>query len=767
MKMDMIFEKRGLELTQEALLLSETLFHNANGYIGVRSNFEEGYPEEFTSIRGTYINGVYDITRMKQAEALCGLMEEKQTMLNVADTQGICLNLDGEEFSLFTGKVLSSRRYLNMEAGVSTREVVWESPKGKQIQLEIKRMTSFECLNLFTIEYKVEAINWSGQITLTSALKGEVKKFCDPSDPRVAGESETYLKDFCLEEKDGAAYLTSQTVTSGITMCCGVKNICEKASRRHLQKEGTAFTETIYAPIVLGESVTLVKWSVFCDSLREKNPRTGCEKLLNEAVMRTLPYWYEVQKTYLRHFWDRCDMEIGGDRELNQAVHYNMYVLLQSAGKDCYSNIAAKGLSGEGYEGHYFWDTEMYLQPFFTITVPEISKSLISYRYHILPEAKENAKILGHKKGALYPWRTIMGRECSGYFPSGTAQYHINGDIAYSIVAYYLATGDEEFMEEKGVEILVETARLWMDCGHFYKGKFQIHCVTGPDEYTCVVNNNYFTNAVAQYNLLWAARWVDRLAKSGKLAVLFEKTGITAEEAAGFKGAAAAMFFPYDSELDLNPQDDSFLSKKVWDFAGTPPEHKPLLLYYHPLTLYRYQICKQADTVLAHILFEDKEDLSTRRNTLHYYEKITTHDSSLSACAFSIAAARLGETEKAYGYFGDSAKLDLFNTHHNTKDGIHAANMGGGYMAVVYGFGGLRIKEDGIHLAPSLPEAWKDYRFRFSFHGSTAELYVNEKEVVLRLLEGEGISVYLYEVKYQLSDVITVTEKQRKCRETK
>lgn len=382
------------------------------------------------------------------------------------------------------------------------------------------------------------------------------------------------------------------------------------------------------------------------------------------------------KKEYLKEYWNQSALEIEGDDELSLAVRYNLYQLIQSVGKEEHSNIAAKGLSGEGYEGHFFWDTEMYIEPFFVLTNPKIAKNLIEYRYSTLEEARENRRIMGHKKGVLYPWRTIMGKECSGYYPAGSAQYHINGDIVHSIVQYYLATKDVDFIAEKGGEIVFETARLWMDVGNYVEGEYHINGVTGPDEYTCMVNNNYYTNLTARENLNWAVKFYDLLKESDILKPVADKIRLTLSEIEKFKEAADKMFLPYDEKLKINPQDDSFLQKKVWDLKNTPKEDFPLLLHYHPLYLYRYQVCKQADTVLAHFIYEDAQSLETIYHSFLYYEKITTHDSSLSTCIFSIVASRLGLKEKAYDYFGDSAKLDLFDTHHNTRDGIHTANMG-------------------------------------------------------------------------------------------
>ena len=444
-------------------------------------------------------------------------------------------------------------------------------------------------------------------------------------------------------------------------------------------------------------------------------------------------------------------MEIVGDGDLNESLCFNMYQLLQSAGYDGYSSIAAKGLSGEGYEGHYFWDTEMFMVPYFAMTNPAIARKLLEYRYKTLGKAKENAALLGHKKGALYPWRTITGRECSGYYPSGTAQYHIDGDIAYAVILYYKTSGDWEFIKEMGLKILFETNRLWLDVGNYYKDRFVINCVTGPDEYTCIVNNNYYTNASAKYSMQWCLKFIQRLAEEKDAYQQFVKENdLTEEEIQAMKEAEEKMYLPYDETLGINPQDDSFLQKPIWDLEHTPQEEFPLLLHYHPLHLYRYQVCKQADTVLAHYLFPDYQDKETEENSFRYYEKITTHDSSLSTCVFSIMASRLGLKDKAYYYFGDSAKMDLLNTHKNSKDGIHAANMGGSYMAIVNGFARVQAEEDKLFLAPALPENWQGYHFRIRYHGSLLEVSVNKETCSIEQLEGTAITVELYGKEYVL-----------------
>ncbi|MDD4113536.1 MAG: glycosyl hydrolase family 65 protein [Herbinix sp.] len=751
-----IYKIDNLSLNNNDLIVNEAIFHNANGYIGIRSNYEEGYPNTYDSIRGSYINGFYDIADMRQAEKLYGMPEVKQTMLNVADTQTIYLSIDGEKFSVFEGTTLYSKRFLDMEKGITGRRIVWRSPQGKEVEINIIRMTSFYQLSLFTIEYKVKALNFKGDVEFLSYHKSEVRNYSNSDDPRVAKESTCYLisKDKVIDEK--MSFLTSQTRRSGLSVCTGVNHTLSKAGSIHTRMEENNVVTSIQTSIDQQEEIILVKYSVFTDSIGQIDCLANAKEKMQMALSIPLEEHYKEQRRYLKKYWENCLMEIEGDDDLTTAVNYNMYQLIQSVGKDEYCNITAKGLSGEGYEGHYFWDTEMYIEPFFNLTMPSITRNLIGFRYKTLDKARDNARIMGHTRGALYPWRTIMGTECSGYFPSGAAGYHINGDIAFSIISYYLTTKDLDLLVEKGAEIIFETARLWLEIGNYYKGTFRINEVTGPDEYTCMVNNNYFTNVSAQYNLRWAKKLYYILEEENKLAFIADRIGLSEEEIKEFDKAANCMYLPFDDELQINPQDDSFLEKKVWDIANTPKDKFPLLLHYHPLTLYRHQVCKQADTVLAHFIFEDAQSLEIMKNSFDYYEKVTTHDSSLSTCIFSIMASKLGLEEKAYEYFGDSAKLDLFNIHGNTKDGIHTANMGGTYMAIVYGFAGLRIKESGIYFAPVIPKQWNKYLFRINYEDSQIEVEINQRESKYTLLKGSPKIIHDHDNQYNLEDSIVL-----------
>ncbi|MCR5255728.1 MAG: family 65 glycosyl hydrolase [Acetatifactor sp.] len=734
--------------------LDETIFHNANGYIGVRGTIEEGVPAEWDTMRGMYINGFYEVIPMKQAENLCNFVDKKETMLNVCDTQTIKLNVNGHDFSLFSGKTLLNERTLDMEAGITKRNIRWQSPKGDKVGLEIKRMTSFEELSLFTIEYSVTAENFDCELVLRSLHLPEVYNYSDPNDPRLAADSEKFLHCITADIKDSVSYTVTETNVSKLKCATLVAHtISAKNSRICVSKtdDNTIIYDAV-VPIKKGQTITLTKYTIITDSLRHKDPlEVGFKKI--EAVLKNgIDHYYEAQKAYLSGFWSKAMMEIENDNEMSLAVNFNMYQLLQSAAKDSYGNIAAKGLSGEGYEGHYFWDTEMFMMPFFVLTNPELAKQLLKYRYQTLDKARENAQFLGHKKGALFPWRTITGVECSGYYPSGTCQYHIDGDIAYAIINYYLVTGDLDFIRDFGEEILLETARLWLDVGFFDGDRFVINMVTGPDEYTCMVNNNYYTNMVAKYNLEWAVKLFSILEEKGMTGKLKKKIKLHDAELTEMSQAAEKMYLPFDEKSGIIPQDDSFFDKPVWDLSKTPKGNFPLLLHYHPLHLYRYQVCKQADTVMAFLLFSQVMDKEIMRRTYEYYEKITTHDSSLSKCAFSVVAANLGMREKAYSYFGNSAKLDLMNLHHNTKDGIHTANMGGCYMSVVYGFAGLSITEKGLSLAPFLPDKWEGYSFKICFMGSVLLVEIDSENVKISLISGDPVEITLYDKKVKLMD---------------
>ncbi|MCP8969455.1 glycoside hydrolase family 65 protein [Ectobacillus ponti] len=742
------------ELTESDLLNTESLFALGNGYLGVRGNFEEGYASGMNSIRGTYQNAFHDVIEISYGEKLHAFPETQQKLVNVIDTQTVKLYFgeQEEEFSLFDGDVSSFERTLHMDHGYTERLIHYRLRNGEEVRIRFRRLVSFTTRELFAIDVQIEPVTFRGQVKVVSTVNGDVSNYVNPMDPRVGGGHAKLLHTEQAGFQNDCLYVMNKTTASGLSTACVSRHAVQGAHQVEMRTSEKA-AEAIITFSALTAPVSVTKLNVYTDTLRhEKNlieKGISIQEELRSASFEDMLGW---QKQYLDEFWSNADIIIGGEESLQEGIRFNLYHLLQSAGRDPFSNISAKGLSGEGYEGHYFWDTEIYIIPVFLMTKPDLAKQLLIYRYSILDGARARAKEMGHRQGALFPWRTIAGTECSAFFPAGTAQYHISADVAYSYIQYYLATRDTAFIRQYGAEVLFETARLWADTGHYDNGLFKIDAVTGPDEYTCIVNNNYYTNAMAKYNLLWASKAYDILAEDeSAFEALRGRLNLDAQEPLEWEKAAAAMYLPYDEGLKINPQDDSFLHKAVWDFDNTPDDHYPLLLHYHPLTLYRYQVCKQADTVLAHFLLEDEQDLETIKRSYDYYEAVTTHDSSLSSCIFSIMAAKVGDQDKAYEYFNETARLDLDNTHGNTKDGLHMANMGGTWMSIVYGFGGVRLKESGLSLAPILPSQWKSYSFHLLYQGRKLKVEAEKKHVRVTLVNGESLTLKLYGEDVQLT----------------
>ena len=727
------------DFTKEEYARRETLFHVANGYLGVRGSFEEGVPDSVRSIRGAYINGFYDESPIHYEERLHGFASTQQSMVNLPDVQGLEVLLNGERFSLFSGRVDQFSQALDTASGVYTRDITWTSPRGQSTRLIFRRLASFALPQLFLIDLQLEALNWSGPVQIRSFQEGDVRQDSDPKDPRKAAIGRKTLEVAEVLTMDGLSLMQLRTLGSGLSLASAVGHQAPQGFAKSLGRQGDQVSWLYEGQINQGQSLAFSKYCVFADSRRHQEPEQAALALLKEAMAEPFETWAARQQAALQGFAMGAAASIQGNEQLDRSLSYAMFSLFASAARDGVGNIASKGLSGEGYEGHYFWDTEIYMFPFFLLTAPETAKALLQSRARMLPGAISHAREMGHETGALYAWRTITGPECSSYYPSGSAQYHINGDIAHAFLSYWQATGDIRFMAETAFPVLLETARLWLDAGHFKEGRFHIDSVTGPDEYTCIVNNNYYTNRAAQHHLRSLCRLTAALMESG----LFDHS-VSDGELASFKAAADQMYLPVDEALGICAQDDSFLSKKRLDLGSIPRENYPLLMHYHPLFLYRHQVLKQADTVLAHFLYEEGETEERIRNSYHYYEAITTHDSSLSPCVYSMMAARIGEMDKALRYYESVATLDLYDTHKNTADGIHAANMGGAWMGLVFGFAGLRIKEDGLHFRPQLPSGWEGYRFRLRWQGSLMEAEVDTTGIHFTLLEGPALAVSVH-----------------------
>lgn len=730
--------------------LNETLFALGNGYIGLRASHEEGYGGPAgTSLDGTYLNGFYESEAIQYPEAAFGLAKTNQFMLNVPNGKGIALWIEDECFDLLQGKIEQYERTLDFRTGVLTRSCEWTSAKGRRVAIVSRRLVCFEHKHVFAIEYAVTPRNFSGTIRLVSSLDGAVKNQEAGDDPRIGSA----ISGPALHFVDSAqwaqsAALVQRTGNSGFTLVSAMASQLLHAGaydERH-GSSGQRLEQHYAMQVQEQQTVCLTKFGTYFSS--RDYPASELLSRSKEALAQAQAAGFAAlcaeQAQYLDNFWQQADVEIAGDDALQQGIHFNQFHLLQSVGRDGNTNIAAKGVTGEGYEGHYFWDTEIYIFPFFLYSKPEIAKKLLQYRYAGLPKARERARQMGHIRGALYPWRTIAGEECSAYFPAGTAQYHINADIAYSIKLYYEASSDDAYLLACGAEIVMETARIWLGIGHHDRaGRFCINEVTGPDEYTALVNNNYYTNAMAQMHLNFAADIAEKLHASDptEFARIAGTMALDNDEPASWRRAAQAMALPYDAALQIHAQDDSFLDKKLWDFAATPKENYPLLLNYHPLVIYRHQVCKQADVVLALLLLSERFSIDDKQRDFDYYEAVTTHDSSLSSCIFSIIASEVGYHDKAYAYFMQTARLDLDDTHGNTHYGVHTAAMAGTWLGVAYGFAGMRVIAGALRFAPTLPSQWQHYRFQIHFQGCLLQVRVAAGHTEYRLLQGDALAL--------------------------
>lgn len=709
-------ERNTFPLTNKEKLFYETLFHVANGYIGTRGSIEE-----MPIHPGTYINGVYEIIKVEQAEPLYGLTNKKDTIVNIANIQGLEIYLDREKINFENCKVVNFKETLDMEGGKLYRETTYLTPDDIEINIKTERLASFVRKNLFYFFYKISS-NTDKTLTVKSFVTNKVSNYVKENDPRA---NHKLLSPVIPLESDKKT-LKSKIKESKIEL---------KVETRFLsnsKKELTNDLNTITCEFEDKKEIIFEKYVQISDSLRNCKTDEYNFNLSKEALE-------EEQKDYLTKFWSISRIKIGNDQKLEKALNYNLFQLEQSKSQDLYGHLGAKGLSGEGYEGHYFWDTEMYCQPFFTLTNPLESKQLLMYRYNTLKKAQENARRLGHKKGALFPWRTISGSECSAFFPAGTAQYHINSAIAYAIILYYQFTNDKEFMMNYGLELLLEICRLFYDLGNFNNERYEIHEVTGPDEYTCLVSNNYYTNVSVKYDFENLVKIANEL-----------NYKIDEEEIKNYKLASEKMYLPKDNNLKICLQDDTFINKPIWDIENTSQDDFPLLLHHHPLELYRYQICKQPDVVLANYLYPQYENGTYIKNSYYYYKKITTHDSSLSSTIFSIAASRLNLSEEALEFFGDSAYLDLDNLKKNTEDGIHTANMGGCYLAIIFGFAGLEIKNNFLSINPKIPNKWSYLSFSVIYQGTKLAFNINKDKIVVT--STNDIEIYVNSKKYEIRE---------------
>jgi alpha,alpha-trehalose phosphorylase len=722
---------RETRLDLNLLAQSESLFALSNGHIGLRGNLDEGEPY---GLPGTYLNSFYEIRPLPYAEAGYGYPEAGQTLVDITNGKLLRLLVDDEPFDVRYGDLLEHERVLDMRAGTLTRTVQWRSPAGKQVKLVSTRLVSLAQRSVAAVEYVVEALDEFVRVTVQSELVTNEDQPPTSADPRVSAVLNNPLQAVHHENTYRAALLVHRTRESKLMMAAAMDHDVEVPGRVEVATDaGEDWARTtVICGLRPGQKLRIVKYLAYGWSSLRSRPalRDQAAAALSGARYTGWQGLLEAQRAYLDDFWDGADVEVEGDPECQQAVRFGLFHVLQASARAERRAIAGKGLTGTGYDGHAFWDTEGFVLPVLTYTKPQAAADALRWRASTLSFAKERAEHLD-LEGAAFPWRTIRGEECSAYWPAGTAAWHVNADIAMAFERYRTVTGDESLEQECGLEVLVETARLWLSLGHHDRhGVWHVDGATGPDEYTAVVRDNVFTNLMAAHNLRTAA---DACARHAEAA---HAMGVTTEETAAWRDAADAANIPFDDELGVHQQCEGFTSFAEWDFSADTIY--PLLLHEPYVRLYPAQVLKQADLVLAMHWQSHAFTAEQKARNVDYYERRTTRDSSLSACTQAVMCAEVGHLELAHDYAYEAAHIDLRDLHHNTRDGLHMASLAGAWTALVAGFGGLRDDEGVLSLDPHLPDGISCLRFRLHWREFRLTVEVNHKDVTYTARDAPG-----------------------------
>ncbi len=728
---------RETELDLDRLAQTESIFALTNGHIGLRGNLDEGEP---CGLPGTYLAGFYESRPLPYAEAGYSDPEAGETVINVTNGKIIRLLVEDEPFDVRYGELRHHERVLDLRAGVLRRTLEWVSPTGRSIRVSSTRLVSFAQRAVAAILYEVEVLDGKAPVVVQSELVANETLPLAENDPRAAAALASPLRSEFFGERDTRLILEHSTRASGLTMAAAMDHVVEgpPGTRSTAESFEDVGRLLVSADLVSGGPLRLVKFLAYGWSSKRSAPAIVDQvaAALAEARHRGWDGLLADQRAYLDDFWDRADVEIDGDSELQLAVRFGLFHALQAGARAEQRAIAAKGLTGPGYDGHAFWDTEIFVLPVLTYTAPHAARDALRWRYLTLELAQERAASLG-LKGAAFAWRTISGQECSGYWPAGTAAFHINADIADAIIRYEAASDDdEEFATGVGLELLIETARLWLSLGHHNAaGRFRIDGVTGPDEYSAIADNNVYTSLMAERNLREAFECAKRHPQRAA------ELGVDDEEAAAWRDAAQAMLIPYDKELGVHPQAEAFTDHEIWDFDATALEQYPLLLHFPYFDLYRKQVVKQADLVLALHLRGDVFGDEEKARDFAYYERLTVRDSSLSACTQAVIAAEVGHLELAYDYLSEAALIDLDDLQHNTRDGLHIASLAGTWIGAVAGFGGMRDHNGILSFAPRLPQALTRLTFRLCFRGRRLLVEVGPEQAAYSLLQGASLEI--------------------------
>ncbi|MBF0597547.1 glycoside hydrolase family 65 protein [Faecalibacter rhinopitheci] len=732
---------------------SESLLSIGNGAMGQRANFEEFYSGD--TFQGSYIAGVYYPDKTKVGWWKNGYPEYFAKVLNAPVWIGINIEINGEQFDLNTCKeVKNFRRELNMKEGILDRSFVATLPSGLEIEVFVRRFLAADLDELGAIKYDIKPLNGKANIVFKPYVDAHVKN-------EDANWEEIFWESIGSEIKGEQGFVQARTFKTHYNVVTYMENAIFINSEKQAITPTAKKTEwkvefTYEVNVKANETATIQKFGGYVVSTNHKEDElvAAAKNVLAQANALGYEQLLTNQKEAWAKTWEMADITIDGDVKAQQGIRFNIFQLNQTySGKDARLNIGPKGFTGEKYGGSTYWDTEAYCLPFYMATKnQEVARNLLTYRYNQLDKAIENAEKLGFNKGAaLYPMVTMNGEECHNEWEITFEEIHRNAAIAFAIFNYTRFTGDESYIPEAGLEVLLGIARFWKQRVNWSADKKQYVMlgVTGPNEYENNVNNNFHTSYCAQWCMNYLVEQVENVKANypEDFSRIAAKTNITDVELAEMKEVAANIYFPYSEELGIYLQQDGFLDKDLTPVSELAKEERPINQKWSWDRILRSAYIKQADTLQAFYYFEDQFSKDRLEKHFDFYEPLTVHESSLSPCVHSIQAATLGRMEQAYTFYLRTSRLDLDDYNKEVHEGLHITSMAGTWMSIVEGFGGMRVKNDTLYFEPRLPEQWEGFSFKINFRNQILKVNVNKGETTFELEGTEPLEVYVFDQK--------------------
>jgi maltose phosphorylase len=730
--------------------VSESIFSLGNGRMGQRANFEEAYSGE--TLQGNYIAGVYYPDKTRVGWWKNGYPEYFAKVLNAANWVGIDINIDGEQLDLAKCEVLQFRRELNMQEGYLKRNFTAKTAAGKIVEVEAIRFCSMADDEAGTIRYTITPVNFTGWLTITPFIDGDVVN-------KDSNYDEKFWDEIKKESWNDGGFLQMRTKKTGFEVATGML-VSAFQNNEPIKLNTQAVTREKYIAakfklqVAEGQSITVVKYAANLSS--QNYAADALAANLKETLARISKKGFDVmlqeQADAWAEKWKMNDIIVEGDASAQQAIRFNIFQLNQTyTGEDDRLNIGPKGFTGEKYGGSTYWDTEAYCVPFYLSTADQkVTRNLLLYRYKQLGKAIDNAKLLGFKNGAaLYPMVTMDGTECHNEWEITFEEIHRNGAIAYAIFNYVRYTADEAYLADYGLEMLIAIARFWSQRVNWSDDKQQYVMlgVTGPNEYENNVNNNWYTSTLATWCMKYTMEVAAKVkaAEPAKYTALVNKISFNEEEeTARYKDIIAKMYYPYDEKQQVFLQQDGYLDKEQILVKDLPAADRPINQKWSWDRILRSCYIKQADVLQGIYFFEDQYDIDTIRRNFDFYEPRTVHESSLSPCVHAILAAKLGDEARAYEFYLRTARLDLDDYNNDTEDGCHITSMAGTWMSVIEGFGGMRVINGKLSFQPFLPGKWQSFSFHIGFRGAVLNIKVSKEGVQIKNLSGTETTVLIY-----------------------